>query len=212
MTSPRIFVLSPARLDGPRAKFLFEPVTLFPVARALRSSEGAELGEIFRFVSGLYFRGKLTYAKTFARPPEMLPALGTLVITQNRGLLPPDTRVSLAELTELGKTGIRSDETTFREPLLRDARAIARAAPNAEVVLLGSVATDKYVTTLLEVFGERLLFPADFVGRGDMSRGALLLRAAAAGKEIDLIAVAGAKLRGARPPKLPPARSRTRGR
>jgi len=56
---PRIFLLSPARLDGKRAHLLFHPVTMFPVARALHSTAGAPIGEIFTFLSGLYFRGKL---------------------------------------------------------------------------------------------------------------------------------------------------------
>jgi hypothetical protein len=50
---PRIFLLSPARLDGKRAHLLFHPVTMFPVARALHSTAGAPIGEIFTFLSGL---------------------------------------------------------------------------------------------------------------------------------------------------------------
>jgi hypothetical protein len=44
------------RLDGERARSLFEPVTLFPVARALRSDEGAPLGKVSSFLSGLAAR------------------------------------------------------------------------------------------------------------------------------------------------------------
>ena len=69
-------------------------------------------------------------------------------------------------------------------------------------MLLGSVASGKYTGPLLEVFGERLLFPADFVGRGDMSRGGLMLRRALSGIELPYIPVQGAQLRGARPPRL----------
>jgi hypothetical protein len=58
------------------------------------------------------------------------------------------------------------------------------------------------VDVLLDVVGERLLFPTDFVGRGDMSRGALLLRAAREGRELAYEPVAGA---------LPRLRPRTRG-
>jgi hypothetical protein len=85
---PRIFLLSPARLSGKRAHLLFHPVTMFPVARALDSSAGAPNGEIFTFLSGLYFRGKLAYAEVFARPPQRLNT-GVFVITPNRGLLHP---------------------------------------------------------------------------------------------------------------------------
>ena len=57
---------------------------------------------------------------------------------------------------------------------------------------------------LTAIFGERLRFPIDFVGRGDMSRGGLLLRKASEGVELPYEAVLGAVLHGARPPKLPP--------
>ena len=73
---PRVFLLSPARLDGKRAHLLFQPVTMFPVARALHSTAGAPIGEIFTFLSGLYFRGKLAYATAFARPPRGLNSGG----------------------------------------------------------------------------------------------------------------------------------------
>ena len=69
---PGIFLLSPARLDGERARLLFRPATMFPLARALHSGEGATLGEVFSFLSGLYFRGKLAHAEAFARPPAKL--------------------------------------------------------------------------------------------------------------------------------------------
>src|SRR5262249_32645808 len=70
-------------------------------------------------------------------------------------------------------------------------------------VLLGSIASDKYVELLLEILGQRLLFPVDFVGRGDMSRGGLMLRAARSGTELPYGPVQGAVRRGPRPPRLP---------
>jgi hypothetical protein len=76
--------------------------------------------------------------------------------------------------------------------------------PDCDVVLLGSIASPKYVDVLLAIFGSRLRFPIDFVGRGDMSRGGLLLRQAREGQELEYTPVAGAVLHGARPPKLPP--------
>jgi hypothetical protein len=69
------------------------------------------------------------------------------------------------------------------------------ALDSYEVILLGSVATGKYTETLLPILGQRLLFPADFAGRGDMSRGALLLRSVAAGKELSYVPVIGDRLR-----------------
>jgi hypothetical protein len=63
------------------------------------------------------------------------------------------------------------------------------AFASSEVILLGSVATGKYTDTLLPILGERLLFPADFAGRGDMSRGALLLRSVAEGRELPYVPI-----------------------
>src|SRR6188472_4236393 len=123
---PRIFLLSPARLDGKRAQFLFQPVTMFPAARALHSTEGAPIGEIFTFLSGLYFRGKLTYAEAFARPPQGLSS-GVFVITPNRGLLAPSVSVTLDELSSLAKTDVDPCEQEFRSPLQRDSKALAEA-------------------------------------------------------------------------------------
>ena len=75
----------------------------------------------------------------------------------------------------------------YREPLARDAQRLAKKlSAECEVVLLGSIATGKYVDVLLENFQHRLRFPADFVGRGDMSRGGLLLRCAVDKTELTL--------------------------
>src|SRR3954454_6380569 len=195
---PRIFLLSPARLDGKRAHLLFHPVTMFPVARALHSAEGAPIGEIFTFLSGLYFRGKLAYAEAFARPPQRLNS-GVFVITPNRGLLDPSVRITLDDLAGLAKTGIDPSAEEFRKPLQRDAEVIAQAlGPRGEPVLLGSIATPKYIEVLLLSFPQELLFPAEFVGRGDMSRGGLLLRSVDAHQELAYAPVRGAILRGVR--------------
>jgi hypothetical protein len=202
--SSRIFLLSPARLDGKRAHLLFHPRTMFPVARALRSTAGAPIGEVFAFLSGLYFRGKLAYAEAFARPPEGLHS-GVFVITPNRGLLAPSVRLTLDDLTHLAKTDIDPFAKEFRKPLHKDAKALAQAlGPHGEPVLLGSIATPKYVDVLLSAFPQELLFPAEFVGRGDMSRGGLMLRCLDAHRELAYVPVRGATLRGGRPPKLSP--------
>jgi hypothetical protein len=200
---PRIFLLSPARLDGKRAHLLFHPVTMFPVARALHSPAGATIGEIFTFLSGLYFRGKLAYAEAFARPPQGLHT-GVFVITPNRGLLAPSVRMTVDDLARLAKTDIGASAEEFRKPLQQDAKVLAQSlGPTGEPVLLGSIATPKYVDVLLSAFPQELLFPAEFVGRGDMSRGGLMLRALDARRELAYMPVRGAILRGARPPKLP---------
>lgn len=198
MTSPRIFLLSPAHCGGKRAAILLNERAAFPLAQQLRSP-GITLGEAFSFLSGLYFRGKLTYAGRFARPPA--GESGVQVITTDRGLLAADTAIGAAELREFGAVDIRSDHPQYRTALQRDV-ARFREVYDTELVLLGSVATGKYVDVLLEVLGDRLLFPTDFVGRGDMSRGALLLRAAREGRELAYEPVAGAIRRGRRAPRL----------
>src|SRR5437763_16732287 len=122
---PRIFLLSPARLDGKRAHLLFHPVTMFPVARALHSPAGASIGEIFTFLSGLYFRGKLAYAEAFARPPQGLHS-GVFVITPNRGLLLPSIRMTLDDLASLAKTDIGASAEEFRNPSLAAAKFLRK--------------------------------------------------------------------------------------
>jgi hypothetical protein len=194
----RIFLLSPAHCGGKRAQILLNQRASFPLAVRLRSA-GVTLGEAFSFLSGLYFRGKLTYADRFARPPA--GNIGVQVITTDRGLMPAEAEVSNDDLRRFAAIDISVDEPGYRRPLERDASVLA-GTKDLEVVLLGSVATGKYVDILLEGLGDRLLFPADFVGRGDMSRGALLLQAARKGVELVYQPVAGAVRRGRRAPRI----------
>jgi hypothetical protein len=169
------------------------------LGRKLRA-EAATIGEVFAWLSALYFRGKLTYALRFGAGSRGVP--GALVMAPGQGLRAPEARLSVPTLQAMGEVDVESD--AFVRSLARDARLVDRACgPGAGVVLLGSIATGKYADTLLDVFGPRLLFPETFVGRGDMSRGGLLLRAARSGEELVYRPVAGATLRGARPPKLP---------
>jgi len=197
----RIFLLSPAHAGGIRGRLVFNEEASFELAVKLRS-ESAPLGDVFSFISGLYFRGKLAYAQTFAAPPPGLA--GAYVITAAAGLLPPETPVTLARLRELAAVPIDAAEARYRVPLERDARRLHESAgAHCEVVLLGSIAEAKYTQPLEAIFGERLLFPAEFVGRGDMSRGGLMRRCVRAGTELSYIPTQGAMRRGQRPPKLP---------
>jgi len=182
------------------------PNATFALAAALRSSDGAPLGDFFSFISGLYFRGKLTYARRFACPPDLenpVVGAGIHVITPNAGLRSPDTLVTHAAVRAFARGDIDADNRKYRGPLEASARALrAEAGPDCDVVLLGSVASPKYVAVLTAIFGERLLFPIDFVGRGDMSRGGLLLRCVDEARELPYQPVIGAVRRGTRPPKL----------
>ena len=203
MTPSRIFLLSPAFCGGERAKLLSNPNASFPLATRLRAG-GVPIGELFAFLSGLYFRGKLAYARAFSRPPSGAP--GLLVITPTRGLVDPDTLLTLDDMREFSEVNIATQSDRFIEPLARDALAIAGQSRAAPAILLGSIATDKYVGTLAAAFGDRLRFPEEFVGRGDMSRGGLLLRSVRESTELTYVPVSGAIRHGARPPKLVPIR------
>jgi hypothetical protein len=170
----------------------------------LRASGGAPLGDVFSFLSGLYFRGKLTYARAFATPEFA----SIRIITTDRGLLGPEVSVRPGDLEAFACVDLSEAGEEFLGPLMRDAVALERSIPpDAAVVLLGSIATNKYVGPLTKVFGQRLVFPPDFIGRGDMSRGGLLLRAATSGLELEYIPVENAVRHGKRPPKLEPLRS-----
>jgi hypothetical protein len=163
------------------------------MAQRLRDG-GAPLGEVFTLLSGLYFRGKLAYAKAFGR---------AVSITPNSGLMPAETLITSLELCAFGCVDIHQDDPRYRRPLERDARL---SEEDAEVVLLGSIATGKYVDVLGKILGDRLVFPAEFVGRGDMSRGGLMLRCVQQRRELTYTPVTGATRHGCRSPRLPKLR------
>ena len=201
----RIFLLSPAYAGGERARMILNERAEFDLARKLRHGKGAPIGEVFTFLSGLYFRGKIAYANTFARPLGGMP--GVLVITPTRGLLDATTRIRLDDLREFATVAIDEEDPRYRAPLERDARRLAkRLPPRTEIILLGSIATGQYVDVLLANFRDQLRFPVDFIGRGDMSRGGLMLRRAVDRQELNYVPVAGAIVNGKRPPKLAPRR------
>jgi hypothetical protein len=181
---PRIFLLSPAMCTGVRAQLVLSARARFDLARRLQSPDGAPLGEVFAFLSGLYFRGKLAYARAFAAPPPGVP--GLLVITPGQGLWVPEHPLTVRALRGLAAVRVDTRELRYRRPLVRDVRRLAAALPGeCDLVLLGSLATGKYLDLLGPILGPRLRVPTEFVGLGDMSRGGLLLRAVRAGRELD---------------------------
>src|SRR5438270_897504 len=201
----RIFLLSPAYAGGRRAQMILSERAQFELAKKLRSKRGATIAEVFTFLSGLYFRGKIAYANAFAC--TLTGECGVFVITPTRGLVDARSTITLSDLHEFAAVDIDASDPRYRKPLERTVQRLAKGLPrDCDIVLLGSVATGKYVDVFLEHFKERLRFPADFVGRGDMSRGGLMLRCAADHTELRYISVAGAVLSGKRPPKLAPRR------
>jgi hypothetical protein len=175
--------LSPAKLGGVRGAQLTKVNADFALARALRSAEGAPLADVFSFISGLYFRGKVAYARAFGNPASGAPA--AYVLTAGGGLCGLEERVTLGRLERWAAVAVSEHNPHFTAPLMRTAsEALATHDASTSFVLLGSVATNKYVAPLLEIFDDRLLFPKDFTGLGDMSRGSLLLRAVREGREL----------------------------
>ena len=202
--SQTVFLLSPAHCGGRRAQLLFREEAAFPLAVRMRET-GAPIGEVFAFLSGLYFRGKLAYGHAFARRAST--PHGVLVITPGLGLIDPARVVTLADLRAIAGVGVAVDEPRYRAPLEEHAAALAASLTGDDrVVLLGSIATGKYVDVIERHLDGRLRFPAEFVGRGDMSRGGLMLRCVESRQELTYVPIAGAVRHGPRPPKLEPLR------
>jgi hypothetical protein len=200
---PQVFLLSPAWCGGRRAAILSRENSILPLARAFRGGT-LTLGDAFSFLSGLYFRGKFTYARAFARGPDDLGPIQ--IVTPTRGLQRPDMPFTPDVLREFSAVDVNANDARYRAPMERDVSALAaRLPPGGRVVLLGSVASSKYVDVLMGILGSQLFYPPSFIGRGDMSRGGLMLRSAAAGVELDYVVLDSTAVRhGPRPPKLPP--------
>lgn len=200
----RIFLLSPANCNGVRAGWILRPGARSDLARRLRTPEGASLAEVFSFLSALYFRGKLAYARAFAQPP--VPSSGVLLITATAGLMPDGALVRMSTLRGFSRVPINVKNRRYRSALLRGVKQLAlEIGPECEVVLLGSIATGKYLDILNQELGDQLRVPAEFVGLGDMSRGALLLRCVKEQRELNYISVAAASERCRRTGVVPEA-------
>lgn len=183
---PQIFLLSPASLSGLRAKMLTSPRAMFDAAVRYRSESGVPIGDAFAFMSSLYFRGKMAYARRFAVPSPAVGGDGILIITSGFGLVPQDWSLNEERLKRMRKIDVDVATRNYVRPLRDHAQLLARALePETQVILLGSVATGKYVDILLPILGDKLRFPALFAGLGDMSRGGLMLRAAREGRELE---------------------------
>ena len=151
-----IFLLSPASCSGKRAGLVFNPKARFEVAQRLRSPEGAPVGDVFTFLSGLYFRGKLAYARRYARPPEGTP--GVLIITAGAGLVEAEEPVTLRHLERFARVPIDAGEQRYRRPLARRAQpGGARGRMRGRAARLDRERQVRGHPG--KIFGERLLFP-----------------------------------------------------
>ena len=183
--STKLFLLSPANLSGTRAKQLASPRASFATARRFQSPDGVAIADAFEFMSSLYFRGKIASARRFAVPSQAVGGDGIFVITSGFGLVPQDWALTEERMKRMKKIDVDVATRNYTKPLKDHAQLLARALEDdAQIVLLGSVATGKYVDVLRPIFGDRLRFPALFAGLGDMSRGGLMLRAAREGREL----------------------------
>jgi hypothetical protein len=181
----RVFVLSPANCNGLRARWILRKNSRSELAQRLRD-DGAPLGEVFSFLSALYFRGKLAYARAYALPPAECP--GILIITPTAGLVPHDTMIRVAKLRGFSRGRIHVKSKLYCSSLRRSASKLAaEMGSDCELVLLGSLATGKYLDIIGPIFGSRLRVPKEFIGRGDMSRGGLLLRCVRENRELNYI-------------------------
>jgi hypothetical protein len=184
---PRIFLLSPANASGVKGQRLLDPLAQSDLGRRLRHS-GVPLAELYGFISSLYFRGKLEYAQKFSNPPCGVD--GVQIIT-GAGLMLPERMVNFPEFQKISATAIDADNSEYRLPLDRDLlRLHQRVGCDADIILLGSIATRKYIAPIEAVFGHRLLFPRNFVGIGDMSRGSILLKCCAQELELEYLPAA----------------------
>ena len=192
---PTLFLLSPANLNGIRAKQLMSPRAKFDAALRYRSEAGVEIGDAFAFMSALYFRGKIAYARRFAVPaPDVDSAI--YVITPGYGLVPPHWCITEERMKRMRKIDVDLSARNYVKPLREHAGMLAsQLSEDARVVLLGSVATGKYVDILLPILGSRLRFPVAFAGLGDMARGGLMLRAARSGAELEYTTLDGNRRR-----------------
>jgi hypothetical protein len=191
-----LFLLSPANLGGLRAKQLMSERATFDAAVRYRSEEGVPIADAFAFMSALYFRGKIAYARQFARPVASSGGCGIFVITSGYGLVSPDWCITAERMKRMRKIDIDVNARNYVKPLREHAQAMSGMLQDGDrVVLLGSVATGKYVDVLRPILGDYLRFPAAFAGLGDMARGGLMLRAARANHELEYVTLDASRKR-----------------
>ena len=125
---------------------LLNPGANFELAAKLRAG-AATLGEVYSFISGLYFRGKVAYSDAFGSAPQDLPP--AVVIVQGLGLLPLQTLMTAEKLTAAGAVSIERDHIAYRTALLRDAKAVKSASgASCQFVLLGMTAQYDLISAL----------------------------------------------------------------
>src|SRR5207253_9967168 len=135
--SRRIFLLSPANIAGIRGGRLMCDSAESELSSRLRGP-GAPLGEVFSFISALYFRGRLAYATRFAQAPPAVDR--AFVITACGGLITPETMVTRERLRDISTNSIDLMNQLDRRLFDRDSRSLSHLVrSDCQRVLLGSV-------------------------------------------------------------------------
>src|SRR5262245_13421578 len=106
----RIFLLSPARIGGARSAMLLREQAEFDVAVRLRQGR-ASIGEVYAFISGLYFRGKLAYVEAFGDVREGVPP--AVVMVPGFGLVPPGAVLNTEQLVSTGRVEVDEGNEAF---------------------------------------------------------------------------------------------------
>ena len=145
-----------------------------------------------------------TYASRFGRPPPSLPP--ALVITPTRGLQSPSLPISRSLIEEFASLDWHRPTRAF---WIRSSRVrvsfVHRSSQRCAWSCSGASRRAGTSSRWRASSRAGCNYPAEFVGRGDMSRGGLLLRHAEEGRELDYVPLAAGLTRhGAKPPKLPP--------
>ena len=199
----------PTAAAGARQQVL-SPQAAFAARRgSCARAQGAPLGDVFTFVSGLYFRGKLAYARRFASPPEprIRRRLGRARHHAERRAPQPETPVTRRRAARLRRRRRRSRPTRATGGRSSGARArwLREIGADCEVVLLGSIASPKYVDVLLDDLRRAPAVPDRFRRpRRHEPRRPAAAQARARASSSTYAPMAGAVRHGARPPKLPP--------
>ena len=188
--TPRIFLLSPASTDGLRAQQLTSPRAGFGAAERYRSPEGVTIEEAFTFMSSLYFRGKIGYARHFAAPPPEL-ALGSRT-TASWSSLPASgwcrraCRITPEEMKKLRRTPVDLKSRAYCAPMKKHVEQLRDLAPDGLGGAPGQRRDRQVRGPAAAGPRDRLLFPRDFAGAGDMKRGGMMLRAVREDRELSL--------------------------
>jgi len=96
--------------------------------------------------------------------------------------------IDLGGLRAIARVPVDPTSRRYLTPLRHDAARLAeQLAPADTAILLGSIATPKYLEPLRPILGPKLRVPREFIGLGDMSRGSLMLRHAAEGRELTYV-------------------------